>query len=164
MSKIRNVEIKYIINIKTSRSGMIVGRNGDGVSKLIEEIKKILKKNNLNIPTNIKINIIDVRSPEADAGIVVAQIVEGLERRMAFRRILKTTAEKVMANRDVKGVKITLSGRLNGADMARTEHLKQGSIPLSTFRADVDYREGRANLPYGVIGVKVWIYRGEIFV
>jgi len=159
----RDGEKKYIIAIRTSRPGMIIGREGDGIQKLIKKIKVILKKNNLSIPKEIKIDIQDVHSPDSDAGILIAQIIEGLEKRMPFKRMQKMTAEKTMANRDVKGVRISLAGRLNGADMARTEHVKLGSIPLSTFRADVDYREGRANLPYGVIGVKVWIYKGEVF-
>jgi small subunit ribosomal protein S3 len=90
-------------------------------------------------------------------------IVEGLEKRMTFRRVLKQTIEKVMANRDVEGVRIILSGRLGGADMARKEELKKGRIPLQTLRADIDFARERANLPYGVIGVKVWVYRGDVF-
>lgn len=154
---------KYTINIKSSRVGMIIGKSGDGIEKLLKDIKKLLKKKKLEIPVDIKINIEDIKSPESDAGIVVAQVVEALEKRMPFKRIMKTTVEKCMANRNVQGVKVALSGRLNGADMARRESEKQGRIPLSTFRADIDFRNGRANLPYGVIGVKVWIYRGDIF-
>ncbi|MCK5589334.1 MAG: 30S ribosomal protein S3 [Candidatus Pacebacteria bacterium] len=159
----RNTDKKYSIIINTSRPGMIIGRGGDGIEKLTKKIKSILKKKNLIIPLDLKVVINDVHSPESDAGIVMAQIIEGLEKRMPFRRILKMTAEKVMANRDVQGIKISVSGRLGGADMARREHIKKGRIPLSTFRADVDYRDGRANLPYGVIGIKVWIYGGEVF-
>ena len=90
-------------------------------------------------------------------------VVEGLEKRMPFRRVLKMTAEKVMANREVKGVRICVSGRLGGAEMARKEEIKKGRIPLQTLRADIDYSVKRANLPYGVIGVKVWVYKGDIF-
>ena len=90
-------------------------------------------------------------------------IVEGLEKRMQFRRVLKQTVEKVMANRDVQGVRIIVAGRLGGADMARSEELKKGRIPLQTLRADIDFARERANLPYGVIGIKVWIYRGDVF-
>lgn len=159
----RNGDKKYTITIKTSRVGMIIGKSGDGIEKLLKDIKKLLKKKKLEIPVDIKINIEDIKSPESDAGIVVAQVVEALEKRMPFKRIMKTTVEKCMANRDVQGIKVALSGRLNGADMARRESEKQGRIPLSTFRADIDFKNGRANLPYGVIGVKVWIYRGDIF-
>ena len=159
----RNKNERYIITINTSRPCVVIGRGGDGIEKLTKKIKAIFKKNNLILPKDIKLNINDVHSADSDAGVVMAQIIEGLEKRMPFRRILKTTAEKSMANRDVKGIKISVSGRLGGADMARKEYIKKGRIPLSTFRADVDYRTGRANLPYGVIGIKVWIYRGEIF-
>jgi small subunit ribosomal protein S3 len=153
----------YKIIIATSRSGMIIGRGGEGVTELKTGIQKLLRKHNCQIPENIRIEIEDVRNPEADAGIVAASVVEGLERRMPFRRVLKQAVEKSMANKEVQGVKITISGRLNGAEMSRKEYLKRGQIPLQTLRADIDYRELRANLPYGVIGVKVWIYRGQLF-
>jgi small subunit ribosomal protein S3 len=90
-------------------------------------------------------------------------VVEGLEKRMPFRRVLKQTVEKVMANRDVKGVRISLGGMLGGGKMSRKEELKKGRIPLQTLRSDIDFFRERANLPLGVIGVKVWIYRGEVF-
>ncbi|MFW0871232.1 MAG: 30S ribosomal protein S3 [Patescibacteria group bacterium] len=153
----------YKIIIATSRSGMIIGRGGEGVNELKSGIVRVLKKHDCHVPENIRIEIEDIRNPEADAGIVAASVVEGLERRMPFRRVLKTTIEKSMANKEVLGIKITISGRLNGAEMSRREYLKRGRIPLQTLRADIDYRELRANLPYGVIGVKVWIYRGELF-
>ena len=159
----RDGDDKYIIKIRTSRSGMIIGKSGDGIEVLKKDIVSVFRKRNLYIPKEIRIEVEDVHSPESDAGIVMAQLIEGLERKMPFRRVLKTTTEKVMANRDVKGVKIYVSGRLGGADMARKEYIKKGRIPLTTFRADIDYRTGRANLPYGVIGVKVWIYRGDVF-
>ena len=90
-------------------------------------------------------------------------VSEALERRLPFRRVLKQTLEKVMANRDVQGARILVSGRLAGAEMSRKEQVKRGNIPLQTFRADVDYAREKAYLPYGVLGIKVWIYRGEIF-
>jgi len=153
----------YKVIVKTSRSGMIIGRGGEGVNDLRKGIEKTLKKKGLEVPANIRIEIEDIRNPEADAGIVAASIVEGLERRMPFRRVMKSTLEKSMANKEVQGIKISISGRLNGAEMSRKEYLKKGRIPLQTLRADIDYREARANLPYGVIGVKVWIYRGQVF-
>ncbi len=159
----RNGDDNYNINIKTTRTGMIIGKTGDGVEKLISGIKKTLKKAKIHIPKEIKINIEDVHSAESDAAIVAYSVVEGLERKMPFRRVLKTAIEKSMANKNVKGIKILVSGRLGGSDMARKESIKKGRIPLQTFRADIDYKAERANLPYGVIGVKVWIYRGEIF-
>lgn len=149
--------------LKTSRAGMIIGRGGDGSTALKDDIVRFLKKNKLTLPEEVRVDIEEVRYPETDAGIVSAMVVEGLERRMPFRRVLKSTAEKVMANREVFGVKITLSGRLGGADMARKEYIKKGRIPLQTLRADVDYSEARAEMAYGTIGVKVWIYKGDIF-
>jgi len=90
-------------------------------------------------------------------------VAEGLEKRLPFRRVMKQTIEKVMANRDVKGVKIKLSGRLGGAEMARVEDLKKGQIPLQTLRADIDFAREQAHMTYGRIGIKIWIYRGQIF-
>lgn len=153
----------YKVIVKTSRSGMIIGRGGSGVEDLRKGIEKTLKKKDIPVPTNIRIEIEDIRNPESDAGVVAATIVEGLEKRMAFRRVMKMAVEKSMANKEVEGIKITISGRLNGAEMSRRETLKKGRIPLQTLRADIDYREARANLPYGVLGVKVWIYRGQVF-
>src|SRR3990167_1346780 len=109
------------------------------------------------------LDIEEVRSPESNAAIVAHMVAEGLEKRMPFRRVLKQTIEKVMANRDVLGVRIAISGRLGGAEMSRREEHKKGRIPLQTFRADIDFAREKAYLPYGVIGVKVWIYRGDIF-
>ncbi len=159
----RDSKDNYVIDIFTTRAGMIAGKDGKGTDNLIKDIKKIIRKNNLIEPKSIKINLKDVKAPYSDAGIVVSEVIEGLEKRMPFKRILKSTTENVMREKGVQGVKISVSGRLGGADMARKEFVKKGRIPLSTLRADIDYREGRANLPYGVIGIKVWIYRGDIF-
>jgi small subunit ribosomal protein S3 len=112
---------------------------------------------------DLKLEIEEVKSPEASASIVAQMVAEGLEKRMPFRRVMKQMIEKVMACRDVKGVRIYLSGRLGGAEMARQEELKKGRVPLQTIRADIDFKRFEANLPYGNIGIKVWIYKGEIF-
>lgn len=104
----------------------------------------------------------EVKNAEANAAIVAQMVVEGLEKRLPFRRVMKSTVEKVMANRDVKGVKVVLSGMIGGG-MARTETQKRGQIPLQTLRADVDYCQKTANLTLGTVGVKVWIYKGDIF-
>lgn len=159
----RDFDKKYIIVIKTAKAGMIVGRGGDGIAKLTKKIEGVFKKNKLIIPKNLKIEVEDVRNPDADAAIVAAVVKEGMEKKMPFRRVMKSAIEKSMANRDVKGIKISMSGGLGGAAMARKEFIKKGRIPLSTFRADVDYATQRANLPLGVIGIKVWIYRGDVF-
>ncbi|MDE1875185.1 MAG: 30S ribosomal protein S3, partial [Patescibacteria group bacterium] len=97
------------------------------------------------------------------AAVVAYMIAEGLEKRLPFRRVMKQTIEKVMANRDVKGVRVFLGGRLGGAEMARVEDMKKGQIPLQTFRADIDFAREKAHMTYGDIGIKVWIYKGEIF-
>ena len=167
------------ILVKTSRPGLIIGRGGEGSQRLTREIQKVV--DTLKVPqaqggsiTNrrtatpaskllVRLDIEEVRSPESQAPIVAWMVAEGLEKRQTFRRVLKQTVEKVMANRDVQGVRIAVSGRLGGAEMSRQEEIKKGRIPLQTLRADIDFAREMAYLPYGVIGVKVWIYRGEIF-
>ena len=111
----------------------------------------------------LKLDIMEIRQPETDAAVVGSMIAEGLEKRLPFRRVLKQTVEKVMAGREIKGVRIIISGRLGGADMSRREQIKKGRIPLQTFRANIDFAQVEAQLPYGVIGIKVWIYTGEQF-
>lgn len=149
--------------IKTSRPGLIIGRNGEGATKLKEDILKKMEKLKLKKPEDFKLEILEIQNPEADAAIVAYMIAEGLEKRMPYRRVMKQIIEKVMSARGVEGARILLSGRLGGAEIARSEELKKGSIPLQTFRADIDFKRERAVLPYGTIGVKVWIYRGKIF-
>lgn len=149
--------------VKTSRPGMIIGRSGEGSTKLKNDIVDYLKNRaKVNVP-EVRLDIEEVRSPESNAVIIGHMVVEALEKRLPFRRVLKQTVEKAMANRDVKGVRIALSGRLGGADMARKEELKKGRIPLQTFRADIDFARVQAKLPLGIIGVKVWVYRGDVF-
>ena len=160
--EIERNEKQLRIIIKTSRPGVIIGRSGEGSIKLKNKIVSFLNKHKLQVP-EIKLDIEEIRSPESSAAIVAYMVAEGLEKRMPFRRVLKQTIEKVMANRDVKGVRIGLSGMLGGGSMSRTEELKKGRIPLQTFRSDIDFAKERANLPLGVIGIKVWIYRGEVF-
>ena len=149
--------------IKTSRPGLIIGRNGEGATKLKEDILKKMEKLKLPKIEDFKLEIFEIQNPEADAAIVAYMIAEGLEKRMPYRRVIKQVIEKVMSARGVEGARVLLSGRLGGAEIARSEELKRGSIPLQTFRADIDFKRERAVLPYGTIGVKVWIYRGKIF-
>jgi len=149
--------------IKTSRPGLLIGRNGEGATKLKEEILKKMDKLKLPRPEDFKLEIMEIANPEADAAIVAYMIAEGLEKRMPYRRVIKQIIEKVMTARGVEGARVVLSGRLGGAEIARTEELKRGSIPLQTFRADIDFKRERATLSYGVVGIKVWIYRGKIF-
>ena len=154
---------QYKIIIKTSRPGMLIGRGGDGVTKLKNDIYGKLKKIGAKIPKELSIEIEEIKEPETQAAIVAYMIAEGLEKRMPFRRVLKQTVEKTLTNKNVKGIKVVISGRLGGADMSRTEMMKKGQVPLQTFRADVDFAREKAYMHYGVIGIKVWIYRGEIF-
>ncbi|NBV77452.1 30S ribosomal protein S3 [bacterium] len=151
------------VHIKTSRPGLIIGRGGEGSQKLTKEIETVVRKVKGAPKLAIRLDIEEVRSPESQAAVVAYMIAEGLEKRQTFRRVMKQTVEKVMANRDVQGVRIALSGRLGGAEMSRQEEIKKGRVPLQTLRADVDFCREIAYLPYGVIGVKVWIYRGDIF-
>lgn len=157
----RNNMVLRVI-IKTARPGMIIGRQGDGATALKKEVQEFLRKRKTPLQ-EIKLDIEEVRSPESNAAVVSQMIAEGLEKRLPFRRVMKQALDKVIANRSVKGVKIALSGRLGGADMSRREKIKWGMIPLQTFRADVDFAREKAFLPYGTIGVKVWIYKGEVF-
>ena len=154
-------ELRLII--KTAKPGLIIGRSGEGITNLKKQLDLFLRSQKMIDKLALKLDIEEIRSPESSARIVGQMIAEGLEKRMTFRRIMKQTAEKVMANRDVQGVRMSLAGRLGGADMARREELKKGRVPLQTLRADIDFARVEANLPYGVIGIKVWIYRGEVF-
>ena len=151
------------VMVFTSRPGMIIGRSGEGATKLKADLISTMNKRGVLIPEDFKFDIVEVTNPDADAAIVGCMIAEGLEKRLPFRRVMKQTIEKVMQARGVKGARIYLGGRLGGAEIARSEQIKRGSIPLQTFRADVDFAREKAHMSYGDIGIKVWIYRGEIF-
>lgn len=146
------------INISSAKPGLIIGRGGAG----IEELKKKIKEQFLDADTKIKVNITEISAPNLSAAVIVEAIRSDLERRIPFRRVMKQNMDKVM-KANGKGVKIMLAGRLNGVDIARSEKLTEGKIPLATIRADIDYSRGVANTIYGVIGIKVWIYKGEYF-
>jgi small subunit ribosomal protein S3 len=154
-------EIRVIVH--TARPGLVIGRSGDNATKIRSELTRIVEKAAPGQGRRVKLDIMEIRQPETNAAVVAFMVAEGLEKRMPFRRVLKSTVEKVMAVREVVGVRIVISGRLGGADMSRTEQIKKGRIPLQTFRANIDYAMERAYLPYGVIGIKVWIYLGETF-
>jgi small subunit ribosomal protein S3 len=150
--------------IKTSRPGMLIGKAGDGATKLRTKIIKLLNKNKIDMTgQELKLDIEEVRSPESNASIVGIMVAESLEKRLPFRRVMKQSIEKVMANKDVQGIRIRLGGRLGGAEIARSEEMKKGRIPLQTLRADIDFAREKAHMTYGDIGIKVWIYKGEIF-
>ena len=170
---IKEIEIERSPNtihviIQTSRPGILIGRGGAGAEDLKNQIKKKLatvrKRFTMSVRSQeLRLTIEEVRSPETHAAIAAQMIVDDIEKRIPFRRILKQSVEKISAARDVKGVKISLKGRLDGSEMARYEWLRKGRIPLQTIRANVDYALRTAHTTYGTIGVKVWIYKGDIF-
>ncbi len=151
------------VTISTARPGLVIGRSGENAGKLRTELAAVVKKVAPKDQRTIKLDINEIRQPETDAAVVAYMVAEGLEKRMPFRRVLKQTIEKVIAAREVEGVRIAVSGRLGGAEMSRKEELKKGRIPLQTFRADIDFAHEQAYLPYGVIGIKVWIFRGNVY-
>lgn len=149
-----------IISILTSRPGMVIGRGGTGVESLKKQIARIIGKGKRKV--DVKVNIQEVQNPDQNAMVLVGSIIDQIEKRLPFRRIMKHTIDQVMRS-GAQGAKVMLAGRLNGAEIARTEKLSSGKIPLQTLRADVDYARGAAHTTYGAIGVKVWVYRGEVF-
>jgi small subunit ribosomal protein S3 len=144
---------KITIDIYSGRPGVIIGRGGAGT----DELKKLLSD---TVKEKVQINIIEIKRPDADAAIIAQNIAGQIERRLPFRRAIKQSIEKAkMAG--VKGMKVQLSGRLNGAEIARTEKLSFGTVPLSTFKSDIDYKYLTAATTFGIIGIKVWIYNGD---
>jgi len=146
------------VNIHSARPGIIIGRGGADAEELRKEIAKKIKEK-----IEVKVNIIEVRNFEASAKLVAQSIAEQIERRIPFRRTIKKAIERTMQNRQIKGIKVAIAGRLDGAEMARTEWLSDGKIPLQTLRADIDFAKYNAHTTYGVVGIKVWIYKGEVF-
>ncbi|MDD3006293.1 MAG: 30S ribosomal protein S3 [Candidatus Pacebacteria bacterium] len=146
-------------NISTARPGVVIGRGGTGAEDLRADIVKKVKPEKIDV----KINIIEIKNPELSAMLVAQSVAEQLEKRAPFRRTIKQAIERTMQNKTAQGVKVAVSGRLDGAEMARAEWLSEGKIPLQTLRADVDYAKYCAHTTFGVIGIKVWIYKGEIF-
>lgn len=144
------------INIYSSRPGIIIGRGGSGVDELKKEIEKIVNE-------KVNINIQEIKNPEGNASIVGHVMAEQLEKRISFRRVMKQAIDRAMSSPGVKGIKIMVSGRLDGSDMSRREWLAEGNMPLHTIRADIDFAKERAYTTYGVVGIKVWVYKGEIF-
>jgi len=147
-------EIKIII--RTSRTGLLIGRQGQGIKILEEEIKKII-----NPKYNLILSVEEVKNPDTSAQIVAQAIAEEIEKRKPYRAVMNLYLKRIMQNKGVLGAKIMLSGRLDGNEIARDEWIREGKLPLSTLRADIDYGFSEAYCTYGVIGVKVWIYKGE---
>jgi small subunit ribosomal protein S3 len=143
--------------VKTTKPGIIIGKGGAG----IEELKKKIKQK-LGIKQELKVNIEEIRDVNLQSQVIANTIAESLEKRVAFRKLMKQSLEQIM-NAGAKGAKVAIGGRLNGADIARTEHLSSGKIPLHTLRADIDFARSTAFTTYGTVGIKVWIYKGDVF-
>ena len=152
---IERAQGKVVINIYTSKPGMLIGQKGAGVEQLKKELAKLVAGK------AVSVNILEVKKPDMDAQLVAESVALQLEKRASFRRTMKQAMGRVMRC-GAKGVKIMVSGRLDGAEIARSEHYHEGSIPLQTLRADIDYAEAEALTTFGIIGVKVWIYKGEV--
>ena len=159
-SSISKVELErsaqnFVVNIHTSRPGIIIGKAGQEVDKLKEELKKLSQK-------DVQLNIVEIKRPELEAQLVASSIARQIEGRISYRRAIKMSIAATM-RMNAEGIKVQISGRLNGAEMARSETYKEGRIPLSTFRADIDYALVEAHTTYGRLGVKVWIMKGEVY-
>jgi len=177
-ASVANIEIEHSANklniiIETARPGLIIGRGGEGVEKLKAEIEKRLKDKNINpvriVPKTpkrtyeIKIDIREIKNPWTSAALVAQMAAQQIEKRIPFRQVLKRSMDRVMQNKEVKGIRMEVSGRLNGIEIARREWLTLGRMPRQTIRADIDYAQTEAYCTYGAIGVKVWIYKGDRF-
>ena len=148
---------KAVITIHTARPGIVIGKKGEDIEKLRTEICGML-----NLPLqDVRVNIAEIRKPELDAQLVAEGIAQQLERRVMFRRAMKRAVTNTM-RLGAEGIKVKVGGRLNGAEIARSEWYREGRVPLHTFRADIDYGFAEAKTTYGIIGVKVWIFRGEV--
>ena len=145
------------LELRTARPGVVVGRGGAGIETLRLGVQKLLKDPN----RQIRVNVVEVSRVDADATLVAEYIIQQLERRVSFRRVVRQAIQRAQ-RAGVEGIKIQVSGRLNGAEIARTEWTREGRVPLHTLRADVDYAYTTAQTTYGILGVKVWIFKGEI--
>ncbi len=145
---------KIKVNINTAKPGLVIGKGGAGIEELRRELEKMTQK-------NVLINITEIKNPEMDAQLVAENIASQLEKRISFRRAMKQAMSRTM-KLGAKGIKTAVAGRLGGAEIARTEHYHEGTIPLQTLRADINYGFAEADTTYGKIGVKVWIYKGEV--
>lgn len=155
------------INIKAAKPGLIIGRGGKGIddlkNKILTGIKKLRKKNKISQVPLLNINIEELRRFEISAQVTAQQLAYDIEKRLPYRRVMKRGLETIMQNREVKGAKIKIGGRLDGAEISRSDFMLKGKMPLSSLRANVDYGEATAFNTYGTVGIKVWIYKGEIF-
>ncbi|MFV0424729.1 MAG: 30S ribosomal protein S3 [Bacilli bacterium] len=146
---------KVYVNIHTAKPGIVIGRGGEDINKLKDELAKFTKK-------TVNLNVVEVKNADLVAKLVAEGIAKQIENRVSFRVAQKRTIQRVLRNREIKGIKTLVSGRLGGADMARSEGYTEGNVPLHTLRADIDYALAEADTTYGKIGVKVWLYKGEV--
>ncbi len=168
MKKLKNASVADVrierpaksafITIHTARPGIVIGKKGEDIEKLRAEVSKMLELH----PNNVKVNIEEIRKPETNALLIAESISQQLERRIMFRRAMKRAVANAM-RLGVKGIKVRVAGRLNGAEIARAEWYREGQVPLHTLRADIDYAAATAATTYGNIGIKVWVYHGEVF-
>ncbi len=155
------------ISIKASRPGFIIGRGGKGIedlTKLLEKnLKKIRKERGLSDVMSVNLNIEELKRQEISAAVISQNIAWDLEKRMPYRRTIKRYLDQMLQNKEARGAKILVKGRLDGNEIARDEHLEKGKLPLQTLRANIDYGQSTAFTTYGTVGIKVWIYKGEVF-
>jgi len=155
---------KLNVIISSARPGLVIGRGGGGVEELKKELERVLKTKKISLPTKeLKIEIREIKDPWLSANLSAQWVAQQIEKRIPYRRILKQALEKITARKTVQGARVEVAGRLNGATIARREWLKKGKLPRQTLRADIDFAQARAYCTYGVVGVKVWIYKGEKF-
>lgn len=164
---IEKIEIERFPNkinviLSTARPGLVIGRRGEGIEILRTElVRKILRQNKKSPTKELKIEIIDIKNPWTSASLVSQWMAQQVEARVPYRRILKQALNKIMVHKEIQGARVQVAGRLGGVEIARTEWLKIGKLPRQTIRADIDYAQARAYCRYGVVGIKVWIYKGE---
>lgn len=151
---------QVILKLKTAKPGKLIGKQGDGIKKIQDDVTRSVLKSN---EKSIKVNIFEIKNPDANAQLVASSIALQLEKRVSFRRAMKMSMQKAMKSPGVEGIKVYVSGRLNGADMARRERYMEGTVPLHTLRANIDYATAEAQTTYGKIGIKVIICMGEVY-
>lgn len=164
-ASVANIQIEHSssklnIIIETARPGLVIGRGGEGAETLKKLIEKKIKNNKKE---EIKIEIREIKNPWTSAALIAQMAAQQVEKRIPFRQVIKKSIERVMSNKEIKGIRMEMAGRLNGIEIARREWLAQGRLPRNTLRADIDYALDEAHCTYGKIGIKVWLYKGEKF-
>jgi small subunit ribosomal protein S3 len=168
-AQVASIEIEHSVNkvniiIESARPGLIIGRGGGGVEQLKNLIEKMIaKKLKAKTKREMKLEIREIKNPFSSATLIAQMAAQQIEKRIPFRQVIKKSIERVMANKEIKGIRIEMAGRLNGIEIARKEWLSQGQLPRNTIRADIDYGFSEAHCTYGKIGIKVWVYKGEKF-